>query len=737
MPPEVHLRPEDVRPEALEDKTPAERNNYLMEDAPEDRQDKIDYGTKVNLTEDQETTIKKHCKDNIKEIQDRRDELGLETIWEENENQYYGNLPDKSFPFKDSSNLNMPITREKIDTIVNKVSLARFTPEDIWELLPTQSFGKNIEETNKACHAKQKFLTFECRNELNYEEESSPVDFDATVHGTGILELPWYYETDTMRDVEVYDGRVGQEFAPPTLEKPQGEMITNEGLAQFLKNYPDEDRAQSKETYRRYLRQLKAGKRIEIVVEYDTDVWNNPKPKHVPLRDFFIHPDTTDIKDSRFHGKRYILTGSKLQRKEDEEIFDDIDELKIEATGDGETEEIENFLSKDFTCWTIDLRYGFEGIDKGKEKRYLVDFAYDTEDSGEVTLLRVRRFPYWHNKPFFIPHYISSKKGPGFYREGLVEILTDSQDLANISLNLYLDCLLFGSIPIMKAKLSQKRTLAPQLRKGLYPGLILWLTSNDDVAFDVSKATNLGPLADTQTLANKYAQLLTGVGEYMSGKEASADTRAPAAKTKMLIQQANVRIGGFIKNIQNASREEAFQLIELYYQYRPEGKVYRAVGEDGEVAFPTITRETLRQRTEYNPVGSIDTISKDVLLQKDMQVYEMVNNDPMFQNPAMARHKRYVLEIIFKDLGGIWEKSIDKLLPTEEEIKKYLVEVQAQAMLKAQEMQKQKIQGQQIKKRAKMLIDSGMDKEQVRAQLQSEFGGQGGQGGGQGVSQQA
>ena len=299
LPVENHLRPEDVKPETLEDKTPAERNNYVMEDAPEDRQDKIDYGTKVNLTEDQETTIKKHCKDNIKEIQDRRDELGLETIWEENENQYYGNLPDKSFPFKDSSNLNVPVTREKIDTIVNKVNLARFTPEDIWELLPTQSFGKDIEETNRACHAKQKFLTFECRNELNYEEESAPVDFEATVHGTGILELPWHYETDTIRDVEVYDGKVGQEFGMPTLEKPQGDMIMNEGLAKFLKNFPDEDRAQNKKDYKRYLSQLKAGKRIEIVVEYDTDVWNNPKPKHVPLRDFFIHPDITDIKDSK------------------------------------------------------------------------------------------------------------------------------------------------------------------------------------------------------------------------------------------------------------------------------------------------------------------------------------------------------------------------------------------------------------------------------------------------------
>lgn len=684
----------NVRPEIEE---LGERKRIKLSDAPKDKESKITYGSKVDLTSDQEETLLTYLETEIQAIETERDEIGLPAIWEANEDQYYGNLPDKTFPFEESSNINVPLTREKIDVIAGESIMAIHTPEDIWEVIPTQAGGKNIEEILKASEGKQKFLTYVCRNEINYKVEHAPVIFDACLHGTGWLELPWHYQTDTLRDVEKYVGR--------------GD------LDKFLRIYKEdlEDSNYMKERAK-YIKRLQDDKIIEITVEFDAPVWDNPKPAHVPIRDLFIHPHVKNMVESRFHGKRYKLTGAECMRKKNDKIFENVDELRYEMDeSTGELTWLEEFDNQEFECYTIELRYSFK---IGKDKKYLIDCCLDKKRNKRI-LFRVRRFPYWHNRSYFIPHYISDKKGEGIYREGLCEILADSQELSNVALNFLMDCLLFGSIPIVKANANKRRELSPQLRKGLYPGITLWLKDRNDVSFETTKAPALGGLGDILQLAAKYGQLQTGIGEYMTGKEASADPRAPAEKTKMLLEKASRRMAGFISTLQESNREVAFQLIELYYQYKPDGKVYRAIGEDGDFIFPRISRESLRHRTEYSPIGSIDHITKGMQFELAIRAYDLFNKDQLLQ--MFPENRRYILDAVFKSMGGIWEKSRDKMLPSKEEIMQREVMMRAQAMIMKEQMEKRQQRTDQIKARAKALQAQGASKEQVEAAITKEF----------------
>jgi len=697
---------------------PNQRTGYKMSDAPEGYEDKIDSAFTIKkLSEDKQKSLKTYIKEALNAIEEAREEYGLYDTWKANEDQYYGILPEKTFPFQNGSNYNVPMTREKVDVVVNSILTAIHTPDDIWEVLPTEINDKGIADKMKSHNAKQKFLTFECKQELNYEEEDSPVVFDAVLHGTGWIELPWHYETDDFRDIETY-------------------MATPEGLLSFLKNYPSAEKADNPDDWRRYKAQLEKmdGSKVDILTEYTTPVWDNPKPKHIAIRDFFIHPKAKSVKESSCHGKRYTLTGADLLRGKKDGKFteEDVEELRYEKNSKGEDEEVNDFLTREFTCYTVELRYSFDDKDIGK--KYLVVIHWDgltgetdddeygageKESDSKCLLLRVRRFPYWHNRPYFIPKYISEKKEDGIYREGLCEMITDSQDLSNVALNFFLDCLLYGSIPVNKANASERKALGPQLRKGVYPGLTLWLKSANDFSFDTTQVSPaIGMLLDVMKVGAEGGRMAGGGSENMSGRESLTDPRAPAAKTQMLLQQANKKIAGFIRVIQRSNREVAFQLIELYYQYRPNGKVYRSMGEDGQYAFPRITREELRERSEYRPVGSIETVDKGMFLQQLMTFYELTQKEPLL---AFPENRRYLLENIMKTMGGTLEQSVAKVLPSDEEIKQREIKMRAQAMIMKEKMQQAERRAEGMKARAKELITSGASREQVDAILAQEF----------------
>lgn len=718
-------------------KAKAENLKYTLKDIDDtDREDLASVGSKINVTDDQLTDLKKYIEDKLRKIEDERNDVGLYDIWQQNEDMYYGDLPPKTFPFEQSSNVNVPLVREKVDVVTDRILLAKHSPEDIWEVLPVEINNPNIDEEIKIHKAKQKFLTHEARNEIKYEESDAPATHEAVLHGTGWLELPWHYEVDMLRDVETYE--------------PEPVMIDEFGLPQsknlekFLRRYPTPERAGNSKDWHKHFNRLKEGKGTEFVVEYEAEIWNNPKPAYIPIRNFIISPFCKDIAESTFHGKQYELTGDQLVRKKKDGIFDqeDPEELAFELTSTGEIMQRNDFLTKSYKCYTLDIRYSF--TKEGVTKRYLVDLVKDEDfqtydENGslsvqtKILVTRLRRFPYWHNRSYFIPQHISERKSNSIYREGLCDILSDTQDMSNVALNFLLDALLFGSIPIIKANESMRRKLGPQLAKGVYPGMTLWLQNSTDVMFETTRAANVGGLGDILKLGQQYGMLMTGVGENLSGKENPADPRAPAEKTKILVGLANQRLSRLIRVNQRANREVAYQLIELYYQHVDKERVFRVLGDEGQYTFPAITRDELRQRSEYNPVGSIDTLNKDVLLQKAFNVLGLMKEDPFWQNPAMQKNKRFVYENIFRDMGGVWEKSIAKMLPTEEQIKEYFAEIQAMAIMKAQDEQLAKQRQKSKLDMAKQLAERGVPREQIEQMINERFGDNGASGPAQGV----
>lgn len=657
------------------------RRDFVLKEKTEELEETLESSIEIKFaTEEEERKLAEDICEEIRLIlTDRKD---LEDEWDAQEDAYEGNLADKNFPFEDCSNSNVPIIAEKVDAVTARVEEGIWGVEPLWIVRPMGNTTKEV------CEKKERVLDYTSRREMDLETQMDNVIHDAVCKGTGILELPWVHETERVTDVERYAGN-------------------KKGLAEFLENYPEapENKEQSR-LWHKFRNQLEKKEDIEVIVDYDEDVWNGPKPQHVPLKDF-ITENVKNLRKSHINGKRIWQSGDELLRKVKDNYYEQarVNRVRYNIGEKGEWIEDEDFLTKSHECFVVIYKYDVDG--DGLEERILVDVAYEKK-----VILRAIKYPYWHKRPYFIPFYISSK-ADGFYRSGLAEMLEDIQVLANVLFNLVVDAGTVGVVPSFKALEGAKSYLAPQLNKGWYPGVTFWTRTPDDIEQLQINLPNLGIITNLAAMVDKYAELRSGVSHYMTGKEAPLDPRAPARKAMLLLREANMRVGKYINNLQHSMAELAYQIIELYYQFMPEGKEYQITGEEGEPAFPKISREELRQKTYYVPHGSVKVFFRALEKEINKEIFETLSVHPLIARNPEAQ--RYLLETYVKSAGADWDKQVHKIIPTEEKLKEYLTEIQVEAIKRKEEEDRAKGE------RLQQLMATGIPEAQAVRQVEDEF----------------
>jgi len=206
------------------------------------------------------------------------------------------------------------------------------------------------------------------------------------------------------------------------------------------------------------------------------------------------------------------------------------------------------------------------------------------------------------------------------------------------------------------------------MRDGMFPGKTFFLDNPQDVEqFQVQVSSALAVLAGLEQSATRHAELSSGATQNLSGLESSADPQAPGNKTAILVQQSLIRVGKYLATYGASLSELAYQAEQLYYQFSPKGRIFRAMGEKGVPAFPTISRQELRLRADYYPHGSTAALNPDQEKRDTIEALGLLLKNPDIMQAPLKRWAAF--ETALDVMGSGWEKKKHLLLPSSEEMK--------------------------------------------------------------------
>ena len=698
-----------------------QRQNVVFTEVDEDEK-KLPLGFKrAKFNADEKETILNMICGKIDEIQTARVDLGLEEQWRNDKDQYDGILAPKEYPSDKAANFNIPLTAEKVDTVYAQTEKAMFFNKPIIGIEPSP-FESHEEEPGvdvEISERKEEFLDLVMHSEVPIKEGSELGRHESILHGTGWLNLSWVYRLEPQGDDQIYEGI--------------------KDLAKFKANYPDWEDDKDK---KRIVRNLEKNKRQHYEVEFDAVVENNPKPRSVSIWNLYIHPLEESVETSSFLAEKQCWVGNDLIAEQKAGFFEKaiVDEIKESFTEDEGAEDFSKlFQNREFTVWRVLFKYSKK--DDDIQRKYLAYVIYNNQTTGDYSeenkqggkwLLEIFNYPWYHNRWDYIKGHISWKQEAGIYRAGLALMLRDPQTLANVAYDIMFDCAIAQVIPSWKGRASNKKQVAGELSKGHYAGVVYWLDNpeTDLIANEVS-GRNIQFMEHIVAGAEKMAGDRSGVSSGLSGRSLPQDPTAPAQKEAILLGQANIRISPFLDQLQSSFLiESAYQSMELYYQFKPSGVRYRAVGGNNQVAFPEIPREALRRREYYIPMGTAEMADDQQRLQKVQYLVDLSLKHPDIQQRAKTR--MFLLEEAIKAMGFRWARRIGKVLPTEEELyqeqlgiaKDAVRQVEAEKAKAAQDEQ----ESMRIRVETRSLLEQGYTPEQATALMAEKYPMKGGNG---------
>jgi len=124
-----------------------------------------------------------------------------------------------------------------------------------------------------------------------------------------------------------------------------------------------------------------------------------------------------------------------------------------------------------------------------------------------------------------------------------------------------------------------------------------------------------------------YHERRTKVTDYTLGREsASMKSRATATGTLALLQESGRHFDLVINNTRKAFTELAYQIIELYAQYRPE-KVYIVDGPEDtldEIYLPNLEEDSVRESYNFSCTATSLSVNKEIEKQTNLMMLQQL-----------------------------------------------------------------------------------------------------------------
>jgi len=556
----------------------------------------------------------------------------------------------KDYPWPGSSNLNIPYTEIQILIATDIVASTMLDSDPVFfirEMLPARKDHPEEHVDPKI----ESWWNWVFKKQLNLDEECRMAILLAFRDPVSVLVMDWVTETPKEFSVQVF-----------------------ETVEDFQRRFPDADSAGvPQDTYDKWLGQIGiAHEPIELEIEERVVRYRGPKARVVELKDLVRSPVACpDLKYTRFHGdqfrerKPFFKGRAKLEqfyKEETEKMLEGNPQNKPIDDIAQQLDTIEGISSNrktpdEYDCVRGNLKIDLN--DDGEEELYHV--VYNPEHNR---LLRMERFPYWHNRSNYIPFRIRRKPNRLLGR-CFMDMLFDLNEEINTQHNQRIDSRTITTVPTFKVNANETDLIARMERKDgyFYPGQ-KWIMSNINTGMEMleTKVDFQGTLQEEQNLF-QIGDMLTGTASAgaRSGMAEKKDPRASGKKQQAQIQQSNQRVDGYIRELKSSIAEAAAQGIELYYQFAPQSVMDYASYDETTDAWLSneIQRVKLRNRNMTIEVSRTSVLDNpDAILQRAMTDYQLWKDEPLVGQNIQRRW-----ELVRDTMFAERKKNIPKLLP--------------------------------------------------------------------------
>jgi len=576
-------------------------------------------------------------------------------------------IEDTGWPYEGAPNIHLPVTSiyMKIYKSVEKRSI--LGAGNIWTTrLEPNIYGTPLEQI--APHVSE-MMNYKALNEWNIAEKLEDVFAPTNRDGLGILKVPYVEETETQRDILLFES-VDEFLAKfPTAEDAGMEQKEYEAILQKIKNEGGPDTP------------------IEVPIEFEKVVYSGPKAKVVELIDFVTFPancQDLSAEHCKGYGELFTLRKGAIKAKGKTGTWDkeavkrvvnarskpeqnDLRKAQDEIEGLGITE-------MDGTRF-LEITIRFDLDKDGKERKLLVTYAPEEEE-----IMACMDYPY---RVDFYALFRIGKRTNRLIGESIPAQARDLNELMDRQITQRVLSREISTVPSFKGKKSAKGDFDPEAQENRWrPGVIFWL--EDPEAFDQFKIqpTDLGESMQEEKNAMSMLDLSLGSSaSLMSGQASVSDPSAPGNKTAMMLSQSNMRMDDPLSTLRSGVDQLGDICLSHLYQFGPPVISFVADQAEGQTQ-KTLQKKFLRSGFKMAMAGMTVVDNPDAEMARWLGLgAQLMKLEPTFAANPEARTTLWGMAL---SAGRVPNR--DKLLPSPQVLKQQQMEMIIEAQ-KALDMQ--------------------------------------------------
>lgn len=505
----------------------------------------------------------------------------------------------KTFPFRGSANLVIPVIASDVETIWSRLMGLIFSPENLWSTKPLRpdmvDFAPRLQE----------FLAWAQRHDIqNLESEIADWLLDVCKLGTGVLKTRYQRQQQ-----EVYEWR----------ETGPGQVYEAERL-----------------------------------------IWihDQPSVQRVALNDFYLNSSANSIKGARWSAERITLTWAQLVQRVQSGLYSGAG-LASQFGGYSDTFNQSGFLGplEPMRSWWArsrgsnveQFRQRMDHVVPGYGDLFEVfefwldyDIRNNTRPRALVCTIHLESESYlrldWNpffnqEKPYDDGRYL--RQEGRFFGIGLCEMLYGTQEEVSTMNNQRID----NATVVNVSMFTSLKTSGILQDEPLWPGRILEVQSHDDI-----QALPMGQKYDSTVQAEEmvigYARNRTGVNDYITGNNDPSIGYAPLGTTIAQSTQSAKRFDQVLREVRLCLSSVGTKVVELYQQFSQGQKTYMAMGQaDGAIvqAILQMPTDLIRMGVAIDVTATSAAFSKDADIRNNTLIMQMMmqTNQQLLQGMMM------------------------------------------------------------------------------------------------------
>ena len=591
----------------------------------------------------------KRLADRIREMIEEAEEFHSD--WEDLHEEYmnmYLCVPKsevKTYPWPNSSNLFLPLTRVITDGILAQEHDAMFANDPTVKVASIAGHGLDSSEA-----LSQFYGEYVYKNVIPLKTIAADHMFDNTVDGTAVMRPRWSRDRRLERTMSV-------SYEPRT-RRIETELMGVKAIAEV----PDEPQAVS----------------IEEVREVSEE---RPYVDCCDLSRIMVAPDTHGSMQwpyCRWYYQESELTWEDLQARRrvgydgiDDELraamsnrdIGDVERAELAAQGLTESQATKTAkVLEIYMRWPLPTSYSdrngktveqAEDAEDAYHEEIAVTYLVDTHKISRIVPLS--RISPSGNRPHILNRY--SRLPRFFYGLGIPAKMRHLQAMMNSSFNQMMD---YGTLQNIPFYFYEPATtgLMPDIA-GIRPGSGIPVLN--------ARGINIPRLqGDTQfwqsvgQIGQAWAERDGNINDYNLGRAPSTPNAPRTARGQsMMLQQNNIGFGRLI-SMHSEPFVEMFRAVDsLYVQNAPEELVYKVTDKaSGRFSNGRITRRDLQQEKEFQFILSPNRQAEQQLNQ---QIFQIMTAIPMIQQNPMA-----VRELARQMYEGLGKQNFQKIWPADQ-----------------------------------------------------------------------